>query len=101
MVRRLAIAQAVMGRPGLLLLDEPTTGLDPEQRARIRALLARLPTDTAVLLSSHIVEDIAALASSTLVLSEGRLVQRFDAAEVTASGKTLEELFLSSITSAG
>jgi ABC-type multidrug transport system ATPase subunit len=100
MVRRLSLAQAVMGGPGLLLLDEPTTGLDPEQRARIRALLARLPTGASVLLSSHIVEDIAALASSTLVLSEGRVIRRFDAAEVTASGRSLEELFLSSITSA-
>ena len=100
MVRRLVIAQAVMGAPGLILLDEPTTGLDPEQRARIRALLARLPADVAVLLSSHIVEDIATLASSTLVLSEGRLVRRFDAADVAASGRTLEELFLSSISRA-
>jgi ABC-2 type transport system ATP-binding protein len=100
MVRRLVIAQAVMGAPGLLLLDEPTTGLDPEQRARIRGLLARLPTDATVLLSSHIVEDIEALASSTLVLSEGQVVRRFDAAEVAASGRTLEELFLSAITRA-
>jgi ABC-2 type transport system ATP-binding protein len=100
MVRRLAIAQAVMGRPGLLLLDEPTTGLDPEQRARIRALLARLPAETSVLLSSHMVEDVAVLAATTLVLSEGRVVRRFAAADVAASGRTLEELFLHSITHA-
>jgi ABC-2 type transport system ATP-binding protein len=100
MVRRLAIAQAVMGGPGLLLLDEPTTGLDPEQRARIRDLLARLPSHASVLLSSHIVEDIEALASNTLVVSEGRVIRQFAAADVTASGKTLEELFLTSITSA-
>lgn len=100
MVRRLLIAQAVMGGPGLLLLDEPTTGLDPEQRARIRALLTQLPADATVLLSSHIVEDIAALAGTTLVLNDGRLVRRLEAAEITASGQTLEELFLSSITRA-
>ncbi|MFL6099634.1 MAG: ATP-binding cassette domain-containing protein [Actinomycetales bacterium] len=100
MVRRLLIAQAVMDSPSLLLLDEPTTGLDPEQRARIRALLVDLPTSATVLLSSHIVEDIAALASSTLVLHEGRVVRRFDADEVAASGRSLEELFLSSITHA-
>jgi ABC-type multidrug transport system ATPase subunit len=100
MVRRLLIAQAVMGGPGLLLLDEPTTGLDPEQRARVRALLARLPAAATVLISSHIVEDIAALAGTTLVLNDGRLVRRLEAAEITASGQTLEELFLSSITRA-
>jgi len=100
MVRRLVIAQAVMGGPGLLLLDEPTTGLDPEQRARIRALLARLPAAATVLISSHIVEDIEALAATTLVLNDGRLVRRLEAAEITASGQTLEELFLSSITRA-
>ena len=100
MLRRLAIAQAVLGEPALLLLDEPTTGLDPEQRARVRGLLARLPTTAAVLLSSHIVEDIAALASTTLVLSQGRVVRRFDAADIAASGRSLEELFLSSITQA-
>ena len=100
MLRRLAIAQAVMGGPGLLLLDEPTTGLDPEQRARIRALLARLPADSSVLLSSHIVEDIAALASTTLVVHDGRLIRRIEASEVAASSQSLEMLFLSSITRA-
>lgn len=76
MRRRVLIAQALIAHPDVLLLDEPTTGLDPEQRHQVRSLVARLGDDRTVLMSSHVVEDLAVLSSRLLVLDGGRL--RFD-----------------------
>jgi ABC-2 type transport system ATP-binding protein len=67
--RRLAIAQALLGAPELLILDEPTTGLDPEQRASLRGLLSGLPGT--VLISTHQTEDVAALCDRVIVLDAG------------------------------
>ncbi len=67
--RRLAIAQALLGVPDLLILDEPTTGLDPEQRASLRGLLSGLPGT--VLISTHQTEDVAALCDRVVVLDAG------------------------------
>jgi ABC-2 type transport system ATP-binding protein len=72
--RRLAVAQALIGAPELLLLDEPTTGLDPEQRASLRSILSRLPGT--VFLSTHQTEDVAALCDRVIVLDAGAI--RFD-----------------------
>jgi ABC-2 type transport system ATP-binding protein len=72
--RRLAVAQALIGTPDLLLLDEPTTGLDPEQRATVRSILSGLPGT--VFLSTHQTEDVAALCDRVLVLDAGAI--RFD-----------------------
>jgi ABC-2 type transport system ATP-binding protein len=72
--RRLAIAQALIGQPDLLILDEPTTGLDPEQRAGLRRLVSSLPGT--VLLSTHQTEDVSALCDRVIVLDGGRV--RFD-----------------------
>ena len=76
MRRRAGIAQALVHDPELLILDEPTTGLDPEQRVRFRELIRDLATERAVLLSSHLIEDVRALANHILILDEGQL--RFD-----------------------
>ena len=72
--RRLAIAQALIGSPELLLLDEPTTGLDPEQRASLRGLLSGL--SGTVLISTHQTEDVSALCDRVLVIDAGAI--RFD-----------------------
>lgn len=72
--RRLAIAQALIGQPDLLILDEPTTGLDPEQRAALRGLVSSLPGT--VLLSTHQTEDVSALCDRVIVLDAGQV--RFD-----------------------
>ncbi len=74
MRQRLGIAQAVAGNPRLIIVDEPTAGLDPEERHRFYRLLADLAQDRIVLLSTHIVEDVAVLCPRFAVISKGRLV---------------------------
>ncbi|MER6133963.1 ABC transporter ATP-binding protein [Streptomyces sp. NPDC001815] len=74
MVRRVGIAQAIVNDPSILLLDEPTVGLDPAQRLRFRELLQELGADTCVLVSTHMVEDVAAACTDVVLFAEGRLV---------------------------
>jgi ABC-2 type transport system ATP-binding protein len=76
MRRRVGIAQALLADPGLLIVDEPTAGLDPEERIRFRTLLAQLGGARTVLLSTHIVDDIAQTCRELAVLAAGRLVFR-------------------------
>jgi ABC-2 type transport system ATP-binding protein len=73
MRQRLGIAQALLGRPELLILDEPTAGLDPEQRLRFRELLSGLPGDPVIVLSTHQADDIAALCPQVVVLLHGQV----------------------------
>lgn len=73
MRRRVAIAQSLLGSPRLLVLDEPTAGLDPEQRLRFRELLGTATSDATVLLSTHQTDDVAALCQRVIVLLEGRV----------------------------
>ncbi len=74
MRQRLGIAQAVAGNPRLIIVDEPTAGLDPEERHRFYRILADLSQDRIVLLSTHIVEDVAVLCPRFAVISQGKLV---------------------------
>lgn len=74
MRQRLGIAQAIAGDPHLLIVDEPTAGLDPEERVRFYRLLAELADDRIVLLSTHIVEDVATLCSRLAILRYGHLL---------------------------
>ncbi|WP_433425313.1 ABC transporter ATP-binding protein [Microtetraspora malaysiensis] len=74
MRQRLALAQALLGDPELLILDEPTVGLDPEQRMRFRALASRLGESRTVLLSTHQTEDVAALCERVIVMKDGAAV---------------------------
>jgi ABC-2 type transport system ATP-binding protein len=74
MRQRLGIAQALAGNPRLIIVDEPTSGLDPEERQRFYRLLAELASTRIVLLSTHIVEDVAVLCSRFAVIRGGKLI---------------------------
>jgi ABC-type multidrug transport system ATPase subunit len=74
MLRRAGIAQAIVNEPQLLLLDEPTAGLDPEQRVTFRALLRELGRDATVVVSTHLVEDVGAACNEVGLMNQGRIV---------------------------
>jgi ABC-type multidrug transport system ATPase subunit len=73
MRQRFGIAQALIGEPGLLIVDEPTAGLDPEERYRFLNLLSAIGDDVVVILSTHIVDDVSELCTRMAIISEGRL----------------------------
>ena len=73
MIRRLGIAQALIGDPKILIVDEPTTGLDPEERIKFRNLLADISSNKVVILSTHIVADISSTCENMALLYNGRL----------------------------
>ena len=74
MKQRLGIAQALLNNPKLLILDEPTAGLDPKERVRFRNLIQQLGEDSIVLLSTHIVSDIEHIADEVLMMKDGTLI---------------------------
>ena len=74
MKQRIGIAQALLNDPQLLIVDEPTAGLDPEERVRFRNLLSELPGERIIILSTHIVSDVEATATDIALISEGTLV---------------------------
>jgi len=74
MRQRIGIAQALLNDPQLLIVDEPTAGLDPEERVRFRNLLSELSGERIVILSTHIVSDVEAVASSIAILAQGHLI---------------------------
>ena len=90
--QRVGIAAAILHQPELILLDEPTAGLDPNQLIEIRSLIQSLSTNAMILFSSHILQEVAAISDRVLVLHQGKLVanQSIESLTQTAS---LEEIF--------
>ncbi len=86
MLRRVGIAQALVNDPDLLLLDEPTAGLDPEQRVGFRALLRELGQTATVVVSTHLVEDVGAACSEVALMDAGHIVFRGTPAELIGRG---------------
>lgn len=74
MVRRLGIAQAVMGNPDIVIFDEPTAGLDPEERLRFKSIINKIKKDKLIIISTHIVDDVEALCNKILIMDSGHLV---------------------------
>ena len=92
--QRVGIAQALLGSPRLIILDEPTVGLDPAQVIEIRNLIRELGRAHTVILSSHILSEVQAVCQQILILSKGHLAAAGSLEELTADGKSLEEVFL-------
>jgi len=92
--QRVGIAQALLGSPRLIILDEPTVGLDPAQVIEIRKLIRELGRAHTVILSSHILSEVQAVCQQILILSKGHLAAAGSLEELTADGKSLEEVFL-------
>lgn len=94
--QRAGIAQAIVHEPPVLILDEPTVGLDPAQIIEIRELIRGLAGDHTVILSTHILPEVASTCEKIAILNEGRLVREARLSELGA-GETLEALFVEAI----
>ncbi|MGC5033811.1 ATP-binding cassette domain-containing protein [Micromonospora sp. DT229] len=90
MLRRAGIAQALVHRPELLLLDEPTVGLDPKQRVDLRGLFTDLAAQTTVVVSTHLLEDVAAVGGHAVLLDEGEVRFAGSVADLTEIGDRAE-----------
>ena len=86
MLRRVGIAQAIVNEPELLLLDEPTAGLDPEQRVQFRGLLRDMGQRATVVVSTHLVEDVGAACTKVALMDEGKIVFSGTPDELTVRG---------------
>lgn len=92
--QRVGIAQALLGSPKIIILDELTVGLDPAQVIEMRKLIRELGKAHTVILSSHILSEVQAVCQQVLILSKGKLAASGTLQELTADGRSLEEVFL-------
>ena len=97
MKQRLLLAAALLGDPKLLILDEPTAGLDPRERVRLRTLLADMAQDRIILVATHVVSDVESVASKVILLRAGKIVDAAPVPELIAKyapGQGLEDVYL-------
>ena len=97
MKQRLLLASALLGDPKLLILDEPTAGLDPKERVRLRQLLAGMAADRIILVATHVVSDVESVAAQVILLRDGQVVDMAPVPgliEHYAPGKGLEDVYL-------
>lgn len=97
--QRVGLAQALIGSPPVLILDEPTVGLDPRQIVDIRQMIKELGADHTILLSTHILPEVAMVCERVIIINQGRIVtqDRMDRLTGPDRGKTLEEVFIAAV----
>jgi ABC-2 type transport system ATP-binding protein len=98
--QRVGLAQAILHDPALLILDEPTTGLDPNQIVEIRALIKELGQEKTVILSTHVLSEVQSTCSRVLIINDGKLVADDSPERLTTSGEGTIHLVLASRTGA-
>ncbi len=91
--QRVGMAQVLLHEPDVLIMDEPTAGLDPNQIREVRETIKKLGQSKTILLSTHILQEVQAMCSRVLFISEGRLVADRSTSDLMAEGKPLEEQF--------
>ncbi|APT57130.1 MAG: ABC transporter ATP-binding protein [Azospirillum brasilense] len=91
--RRVGLAQALLHDPPVLVLDEPTDGLDPNQKREVRDLLTRMAPDKAIVISTHLLEEVSAICTRAVVIARGRVVADETPAQLAARGPDLDTVF--------
>lgn len=92
MIRRLGVAQALLGEPDIIIFDEPTAGLDPEERLRFKNIVSKLEGERTIIISTHIVEDVENLCDELVIINNGTVAAQGTCAEIenAAAGKVYE-----------
>lgn len=93
--RRVGLAQALLHDPPVLVLDEPTDGLDPNQKHEVRALIRRMAPEKAIVISTHILEEVSAICTRAIVIARGRIVADDTPAGLAARGPSMDAVFRS------
>ncbi len=91
--RRVGLAQALLHDPPALVLDEPTDGLDPNQKHEVRELIRRLAPEKAIIISTHILEEVSAVCTRAIIIARGHLIVDATPGELESTGQTLDEFF--------
>jgi ABC-2 type transport system ATP-binding protein len=91
--RRVGLAQALLHDPPVLILDEPTDGLDPNQKHEVRALIRAMAPHKAIVISTHILEEVGAVCTRAIIIARGRILADATPAALVADGRSLEEVF--------
>ena len=93
MRQRVGLAQALIHNPEVLILDEPTTGLDPNQLAEIRELIKEIGKNKTVIFSTHIMQEVEAICDRVIIINRGKIVSDSSFAALQQEGKKLEDIF--------
>ncbi len=91
--QRVGLAQALIHDPKVLILDEPTTGLDPNQLAEIRGVIRNIGKEKTVVFSTHIMQEVEAICDRVVIINHGKIVNDSELSALKTSGKTMEEVF--------
>jgi ABC-2 type transport system ATP-binding protein len=91
--RRVGLAQALLHDPPVLVLDEPTDGLDPNQKHEVRALIRAMAPQKAIIISTHILEEVGALCTRAIIIARGRVLADATPAALVADGRSMDEVF--------